>query len=767
MPSTSLHRHALTGCSPTPLAHYLKALGILRLLSEQKDPHARGWWQDEAFHLVTTLDAAAIERFFLEEYRPTPLISPWNKGAGFVFAANNPALDRLRRSTSPRLAEFRAAIQQADAAITNLSAADSAIRAIKGETKAKGLSRADKERIKNDPDYKARLARAERHFKRLKDGLIPDSRRSWRGDHLRWMDSAMVITAEGETRFPSLLGSGGNDGKNDFTKQFMESLCAVADWQTGQPRPEASRLLSAALFSQPAARSQQALPVGQFHPGGAGGANMTVGFDADAQVNPWDYVLLLEGTLAFVPTVSRRATAGTRGSISAPFATRASASGHGSSSPTESDSLRGEQWMPLWNTPSTFTDITGLISEGRVLRSKTTASRPVDFGRAVARLGVARGITAFERYGYLERNGQSNLAIPLGRWQVTPQPRQELLDDLDRFRWLELVQRAARDKFAPRSFVAAQRNLETAIMAVCSRGDEPELWQNLLLSLSEIERCMVQSGAFTAKQRLQPIPPLSAGWLHAIGWSSSPETRLAAALALQTTDAKGTDSIRRHWLPLEKKEGSHKGASRFAVDSTGLRRDPGVVCRGINPENDLLALIRRRAIEGARTDSRHFSLHGHSGFSATDSDLAALLIGDVDLDKTGRLARALLALRRPRQAVTPDNGQAQTRQSPPPIYGLFRLACLPAPLTRGNATISIPFDPAIPARLATGDLAAAGGAALRRLKASGLRPVIRQIAGTDVFARRLALCLAFPISADAASRLAGILTKPQPEKNHA
>ncbi len=42
----------LDGCAPTPLASYLKALGVLRLLSSSTnnfsgqavDPRARGWW---------------------------------------------------------------------------------------------------------------------------------------------------------------------------------------------------------------------------------------------------------------------------------------------------------------------------------------------------------------------------------------------------------------------------------------------------------------------------------------------------------------------------------------------------------------------------------------------------------------------------------------------------------------------------------------------------------------------------------------------------
>ncbi|SRR6266567_3935569 len=78
----------LHGCSPTPLAHYLKALGVLRLLSEQLPPgtpRPRGAWIGETFVLHTTLDRAAVELFFLHDYRPTPILAPWNGGSGFYF----------------------------------------------------------------------------------------------------------------------------------------------------------------------------------------------------------------------------------------------------------------------------------------------------------------------------------------------------------------------------------------------------------------------------------------------------------------------------------------------------------------------------------------------------------------------------------------------------------------------------------------------------------------------------------------------------------
>src|SRR5690606_41339195 len=71
-----VHEIVLSGCSPIPLANYLKALGVLRLVAEQADPGARGLWRNDAIVLLTRLHAEALERLFLEEHEPTPAPAP-------------------------------------------------------------------------------------------------------------------------------------------------------------------------------------------------------------------------------------------------------------------------------------------------------------------------------------------------------------------------------------------------------------------------------------------------------------------------------------------------------------------------------------------------------------------------------------------------------------------------------------------------------------------------------------------------------------------
>jgi CRISPR-associated protein Csx17 len=93
--------HELAGCTPTPLAHYLKALAVLRLIAEQADPQVRGWWKGERFFLLTRLDRPALLQFFLTTYAPTPLIAPWNGGSGFFPKDNTEGPDAIAHSPTP------------------------------------------------------------------------------------------------------------------------------------------------------------------------------------------------------------------------------------------------------------------------------------------------------------------------------------------------------------------------------------------------------------------------------------------------------------------------------------------------------------------------------------------------------------------------------------------------------------------------------------------------------------------------------------------
>jgi CRISPR-associated protein Csx17 len=275
------------------------------------------------------------------------------------------------------------------------------------------------------------------------------------------LEAAVILDGDLSPRYPSLLGSGGNDGNLDFTDNFRQRFLDLFDIaaQDAPPRANTAALLDHALHGA-AVVGTGAHSIGQYMPGAAGGANSSSGLAGRANVNPWDFVLFMEGTVLFSAAASRRLGIEGSSSVSAPFAIRANAIGHASVSPREKSS-RGEQWLPLWERPATLREIRALLSEGRAQLGRSIARDPVDMARAIARLGVARGITAFERYGYIERNGQSTFAVPLGRWKVASQPHQDLLSDLDNY--LRRLSREAGNERATASLSDVARRVNDAV----------------------------------------------------------------------------------------------------------------------------------------------------------------------------------------------------------------------------------------------------------------------------------------------------------------
>jgi len=731
----TIHIHHLTGCAPTPLAHYLKAIGILRLVAQQKDHEVRGFWRDQHFCLITTLDEAALEAFFLEEYAPTPFVSPWNKGSGF-YATNDKGLAPVESSKAPRFAPFRRGIAEARTLLDGISSADAEVRRLKDQTKAKKGT--EPVRSKDDPEYREELAAAEREFKRLKADLYGPFALAWRGPHRDWMDAAMVLSAEGEPSWPALLGTGGNDGRLDFTNTAMQRLgdLFALESANGAPAPNAKQLLKTALFATPSAALLDAA-VGQFLPGSAGGANGTTGPDAGSQINPWDFVLMLEGAIAFRGQVTRKLGARDDMRAAIPFAIAAQAVGHATRG-KEKDA-RGEQWMPLWERPASWPDVSALFGEGRAQLGRSPARRPLDFARAIARLGVARGLTGFVRYSYLERNGKSNLAVPLGRIEVATRPRARLIDDIGG--WLDRLQREADD--APARFSSFVGVLSDAVFDVLAREAEPTRWQSVLAAIDDVERVQARGTGF----KVGPCPTLSSGWLDAAA-DNSPEWRLAISLgsaARGYKDGRPFDSVRAHALPLDPKR---RWSYAIGADKR-LINDPRVAMTGRDPLGDLVALVERRLVEASQKGSRTLPLIARYGAGARLGDLALFLAGEVDVERVVELGRALMALDWER--VRPKHVYVDARgDRPDEAWEALRLCALPfAVRERTVAT-----EPAMFRRLASGDAAGAIEVALRRLRAVGLRPPLTVAIADPMTARRWAAAFAFPIDVGVANAMA-------------
>lgn len=797
----TLHRHILKGCAPAPLANYLKALGILRLVGEQVDPQARGWWDGERFCLLSKLSKEELETFFLEKYEPTPLVSPWNKGCGF-FKANDPGLCPIENSTAPRFQRFRRGIKDARKLLDEISLADAAIRAIKARTKTsrKGFqsieqrqlleadptyqimiqqlqeqlkkpendievrakftndietirsmtcevsnlpTKSEAQLLKNSAGYKTLLAASDRRFKALKEALIPECRRAWRGPHAEWLSAAVPLDEDGKPDWAWLLGTGGNDGNLDFTNNYMQQIVSLFDTKsdTGHSRKTAVTLLGNALWSNPANNLESAA-IGQYQPGTAGGANSSTGFDSGNLVNSWDLVLLMEGAVLFTSKATRRLDPNAFSKVSAPFAVRPHAAGFATQGSEKAQ--RGEQWMPLWQQPATLSDIAALLGEARVQLGRQLANRPVDMVRAISRLGVARGIEAFVRYGYLERNGQSTLAVPLGQVLVRSHPRTYLIDDLAT--WMDRLQRLSRDKNAPARLAHAERRLANAAFAALTHDHTPARWQSILLAAADIEAMQVTGTGIDAG----PIPALRPDWISAVA-EDSPEFRLALALgsaAARYFNDKPSDPVRHHILPLERGGRSFKKADKKLVN------DPRVVVSGRNPLRDLAAILDRRLIESAQQGKRLSRLVAAAGCEARLDDLSSFLSGTLDLEKLFRLARAFMAVKWDLWSIKYLPKTMASHERPSDCWLAMRLCCLSWPLLSG---LAIPADLRIVRSLAAGDANSSIRLAIRKLKSVGIRPPVYGGTTDKVTAILWAAALVFPIRHSTALRAAEIL----------
>jgi len=863
---TKIHIHKLTGLNPDALATYLVALGVFRLLAEQKEECVRGFWRDEHFILVTELDWDDIEQFFLQDYRPTPILAPWNMESGFYSlkpakalgdeppasadtstpsgtgeglesgdadladgedaegsagdteeAISDSLLDRIGASLAPRFASFRRAIEIAlanipaelrdaerisqrahaelkanlvDALKANAKGAKRGSPAQEALAEAQARVRQAKQHLKHQKadlrstlkdrakDLKAPIEEAKKRFKDLQSStkarLIADLRVRWGDEGQQWVDAAVGLdeTQKKGFEFTSLFGSGGNDGRMEFTRNLRRHLNTLFDIDSGCAHETTRDRLRAVVFGKPTKLLLKE-SVGQFLPGRAGGTNMGAGFFGGAAVNPWEFVLMLEGAVALVAGMTRRGDVG-RARVSSPFWVEAASAGYGSASELEG-SPRGEQWLPLWSHPLHYGELVELIREGRAQVGRRNTSKAGDLVRAVARLGVARGIDSLQRFAYLERNGQSNLAVSAGRFRVASRSHQTLLEEIapwiDRLTWFA---RRTSENNVPVSLGAIARRLQEDLFAVCRHDATPTEWRELLVTLGRAELALLRSGKNPARR---PLPRLSCGWIAAVDDGSErgrTPLRLALALASQHRppekhDGALKDSVRRHFIPLVDADSDRP---RFRLDDRGRAEpDPEDVCMGRDLVTDAIALVRRRSIWARTSAAAHektpqLPLWPVASCEATLQEIGSWVRGGCSDNDVQGLVRPLLALNWSEIAERGSGLSSICSGMPEPLNMLFRLAHLPFDVPVQDADgkleieVTVRLDPEPLRRLAIGDLDGALKVAVRRLDASGLRPVFRRGVVTPAFARRLAASLAFPISRTDAARAAQLVCKP-------
>lgn len=710
----------LKGCTPEPLMSYLKALGILRLVSEQVDSETRGFWRNDTFVLQCSIDEEELRRFFLSRYRPTPVIGPWAGGSGFFSKDNKKAIECLvSASSSERCRPYQNAIESVRAILDRL-----------------GISE------KPSPEQKTDLLR------RLRSELPQDV--------LLWMDAAIAINQQ-DQGFAPLLGTGGNDGRFDFTQNFMMRLVTLGIWQS-EPVCHAAIWLDGALLGTPILGLTNAA-VGQFAPGRAGGPNATQGMEGDALDNPWDFVLMIEGALMLGAAATRRfGTRDSRGSAF-PFTVRSLAVGTAVVDEIDSNEARGEIWLPIWGRPASLRELRTVFAEGRADILGRPVRNSVDFARAVSGLGVDRGIEQFTRVSFLKRSGKAFLACPLGRIAVGARHSIDLVRQLDP--WLDGFRRACAGN-VPQRFKAVLQSIDRAIFDYCLYSG-PRSFQGIAIALGRAERKLAESGNFRRVSRVPPVYGLSSDWISAAN-DNTPEFEIALGLSGIYDSEKKVSSLRTNLEPVvawRKKDGSL--SARWAEEN------PKVVWNSADLSTNIASALRRRIVDGNSNGCSHLPISALNFISL--DNVSRFLAGQLDEQRIEDLLWALILIPQTPGMVRCQPFDADRIPPLPRVFALLKLLFLPEPLTINRIPTTIAPESSLVPLITGGCLSEACVIAMRRLRSSSLVPLpysrnnarVRDREWEDSQSRgqssRLAAALLFPLSQQTVDRLRAMILR--------
>lgn len=743
----------LSGCSPIPLAHYLKALGVLRLVAESTlgDAAAAAYWSGDNFVLISRFDREQLlSNFFYCDYQPTALVVPWSGGDFFAVNRETPAKFFEKTPTSARVIE---SILSTDSA--RFDGYRAALRATFSAMDRAGV------RVKKDIEGSGGPQR------RLKAEMLKSLRNSLPDGAIAWLDAAAVIEPDA-VAFNSLLGGGGgSDGNSHFSDNFMQSLWMALPEFNIQRKKAVRAVGECNLFNSRAALGESLFgfqgvgtkipelsPV-LFDSTCVGGPNQTTGFEAKAGSNPWDFILMLEGCVLFAGAIGRKLDDHREPSARFPFLFQASPVGLGSSYLGESSGR--ELWLPLWSKPASFAEIRALLGEGRVEKHGRVVKRGTDAYVAAAQLGFDRGITAFQRVGLFKgRIGGDNYYTAIDQGRITTRRNRsvDLLKDIDN--WLtKLVSASTNDK-CPSSVAAKVVTLERCIadLSVALKNESSARLIGVLAALGVTERTLAKSFKWTTEiAGLSPLHGLKPQWLDDAN-NGTTEFRLARSIAgVRGNFGKETVWLRQHLEPLT--IGAIKGRSWVKWDETPSN---DVVWHEGDLTDALTAVFARRLMRAEQAgvggwpdwSPRPARMEDITAFieGRTNDGLLADLIWGLSLidweDPIHKLCHA--ADQTAELELLKSDPDLKFRAVPSSFYALLRL-CLSHKDDDGKKGGAIPIVPAILKRAINGDGEAASILAARRLRASGRAPLVASLPVCGDIARRTAAAMLFPISA--------------------
>lgn len=474
-------KYTLNGCDPKVFGSYLKALGLFEILAKQYND-VKAYWENDSFNILLPLESKEeIINFFMEKYKPLPIVSPWNKGGGFINSKKE--LTDLLGLKDPRLKTYQNVIRKAQYIMSQLG--------ITGITH------------KN----KVTIVKACRNY------LPPDT--------IKWIDAALVIGNE-NLFVTKIMTNGGNEGNFDYSNAYMKYIYYIFN-NIKKNNNKIEELLKNSIFGTYTDKLIE-MKVGKFIPGRAGGFNEGFGFEnKEFNANPWDYIFLIHGLLFFSTGLGKR-TMSNKYFIRSPFTVESSVS-----IDTENKNSVYEIWAPLWKNPAYLSEIKKMFENGRVEISNSPVTKGIEFMEAIKNYGVDRGIEQFVRYVLLNTRGRSGyVAAPAGAYQTGYMPDINIVKEINPLlnRLDSYIYRLERP---PKSLLVLKLNIDNALSNMLTHGISVGI-EKLLVSIGKMEMYLskIQHNDILANPPV--IDGLSPDWLN-LNKEPSNEYIIASAIS--------------------------------------------------------------------------------------------------------------------------------------------------------------------------------------------------------------------------------------------
>ena len=544
----------LDGCTPTTISNYLKALGLFRIISQQKDGSVRARWNHERLEIDTILDKNEIIDFVQNYYEPSPIVSPWSYNK----------YQKTKESLKGMIMHGR--FRKYKDILSGMSAVEEVFSRLLGAEMSKDTAK----------DNKPILLQLCRNM--LPDDIVP------------WIDTVSVIDGD-KPKFAPIMGRGGNDGNFDIAENFVKqlnSLLAPANSRNGKSK----NMLEASLFG--GTMTLVGMSMVGHNPDGCTSPVGDQSFKSKSMSNPWDFVLMMEGVVFFAGNLARRQSRG-GGKAVFPFTTQASKAGYATATNDEDD--LGEIWLPIWNNFATFREIRHVFNEGRVQLEGRQVETGTEFARAITRLGIERGISSFQRIVVVKRKGDAFLYTNSGRIYTTNEPAVHLLNELDK--WYNPIQKTSKTPKATGVLKYLVRCYDESILRLCQYQKREHLL-SVMSVVGRLDRYSISvDGA-------KPLKSLTTDWLKSC-YDGTPEFRLATSMASIRTI--GIPSIRENLeeVMYSQNRWEYKEKSPSYVWNENDYTLPNMV-----------RVVYRRGIDGLRYTSQRIPINGAIPAKMTD-----------------------------------------------------------------------------------------------------------------------------------------------------